>query len=538
MKTIINNLSIRAQLVSLSAVVSIFFVLIYSISIYRLDVAAERLVEARDSSFSTINSVYKNELITAYNIRLLFSKAAQREEFYDQFNRGLNDWARSVKDKYSEDKSRETQDRLDNFERYYNHVSKLGQITYRFQNGALSEEAYDEYFNQADDLAFELIDSLNDFIEQVNFSIDEEFADVESDVYRDEIIGAILMAIAAVLSLGLVFIASGYLSLPIKEVDTKLNLMADGDFRVRTNVKGKNEIGSLASSINQVSESVGSVVRELNDNGERVAASASELSSVMQHSKKNMEQEKAQFDQISVAVTELSNTSQEVNSNAQMAEEASRLAISNITLGQEHVNRSQSVGEDMSLAIQEASVKVEKLNEYSQSISNVIEVIDNISGQTNLLALNAAIEAARAGDQGRGFAVVADEVRSLAVRTQESTSEIYEAVEYLQSQSVEVSQLMEQNVELIDHNRTITEEVRSAFGQISEAVENISTLNALVNTASSEQADVTQEIAQSLGQLNDIVSLNLAGSVQSNVAAEELAEMAENQKNTLSRFSA
>ncbi|EJT1895267.1 methyl-accepting chemotaxis protein [Vibrio alginolyticus] len=538
MKTIINNLSIRAQLVSLSAVVSIFFVLIYSISIYRLDVAAERLVEARDSSFSTINSVYKNELITAYNIRLLFSKAAQREEFYDQFNRGLNDWARSIKDKYSEDKSRETQDRLDNFERYYNHVSKLGQITYRFQNGALSEEAYDEYFNQADDLAFELIDSLNDFIEQVNFSIDEEFADVESDVYRDEIIGAILMAIAAVLSLGLVFIASGYLSLPIKEVDTKLNLMADGDFRVRTNVKGKNEIGSLASSINQVSESVGSVVRELNDNGERVAASASELSSVMQHSKKNMEQEKAQFDQISVAVTELSNTSQEVNSNAQMAEEASRLAMSNITLGQEHVNRSQSVGEDMSLAIQEASVKVEKLNEYSQSISNVIEVIDNISGQTNLLALNAAIEAARAGDQGRGFAVVADEVRSLAVRTQESTSEIYEAVEYLQSQSVEVSQLMEQNVELIDHNHTITEEVRSAFGQISEAVENISTLNALVNTASSEQADVTQEIAQSLGQLNDIVSLNLAGSVQSNVAAEELAEMAENQKNTLSRFSA
>ncbi|EJG0025825.1 methyl-accepting chemotaxis protein [Vibrio alginolyticus] len=538
MKTIINNLSIRAQLVSLSAVVSIFFVLIYSISIYRLDVAAERLVEARDSSFSTINSVYKNELITAYNIRLLFSKAAQREEFYDQFNRGLNDWARSIKDKYSEDKSRETQDRLDNFERYYNHVSKLGQITYRFQNGALSEEAYDEYFNQADDLAFELIDSLNDFIEQVNFSIDEEFADVESDVYRDEIIGAILMAIAAVLSLGLVFIASGYLSLPIKEVDTKLNLMADGDFRVRTNVKGKNEIGSLASSINQVSESVGSVVRELNDNGERVAASASELSSVMQHSKKNMEQEKAQFDQISVAVTELSNTSQEVNSNAQMAEEASRLAMSNITLGQEHVNRSQSVGEDMSLAIQEASVKVEKLNEYSQSISNVIEVIDNISGQTNLLTLNAAIEAARAGDQGRGFAVVADEVRSLAVRTQESTSEIYEAVEYLQSQSVEVSQLMEQNVELIDHNHTITEEVRSAFGQISEAVENISTLNALVNTASSEQADVTQEIAQSLGQLNDIVSLNLAGSVQSNVAAEELAEMAENQKNTLSRFSA
>ena len=203
------------------------------------------------------------------------------------------------------------------------------------------------------------------------------------------------------------------------------------------------------------------------------------------------------------AVSNMASTIHEVSGSATQAAQAARDANSEAGSGQQVVNAVISAINSLAGEVERAASAIQKLEQDSESIGAILEVIRGIADQTNLLALNAAIEAARAGEQGRGFAVVADEVRTLAQRTQEATQEINDMIERLQEGASNAVKVMAEGRKQAELSVEQASKAGDSLKAITSAIGSISEMNDQIATAVAEQTGFTDQISSRLAEVSE-----------------------------------
>jgi len=179
---------------------------------------------------------------------------------------------------------------------------------------------------------------------------------------------------------------------------------------------------------------------------------------------------------------------------------------------------------------------IQSLEQQSNEISAIVNVIKEIADQTNLLALNAAIEAARAGEQGRGFAVVADEVRKLAERTSKSTQEIGTMIDKIQNGTREAVTNIESGVTTGISGVALANKAGESITQIKAEAANLAQVVSDISDALKEQSIASNDVAKNVEKIAQMTEENNTAALQSANSANYLEKLASSLHVSISHF--
>lgn len=370
---------------------------------------------------------------------------------------------------------------------------------------------------------------------------------------------------AVILSIILGTLMGRYVGNPLKQIASRLTAVAQGDLTgelLKNN--RKDEIGELTESMNMMQEDLQAVIRSVSNAAERVSSASEELTQSSLEVREGSEQIASTMQELSSGsetqahtVSTLSEKMEvflqriaDANEKTENVSEESITVIEKTDEGYKMMEQALNQMMKIDTNVNDAVKKVSSLEQRSNQVSKLVDVIQDIAEQTNLLALNAAIEAARAGEHGSGFAVVADEVRKLAENVSDSVREITTIIQGIQSDTKEVVGALESGYSEVNTGTVQMAQtgqnfnvINDAIKQMVEKIEYVSTTlsdvtneSVLINTSIEEIASVAQESAAGIEETAASSEQSASSMNEISSSANTLAELAESLRKEVSHF--
>jgi methyl-accepting chemotaxis protein len=348
-----------------------------------------------------------------------------------------------------------------------------------------------------------------------------------------------LALLALVTGIGLVLLARSFrrrLLQPIARMTEIARRLAGGDLTHRIDLNREDEVGLMALAMNEATGSLQDAMGEVATQADELTRYAERLHRI---SSDIVAESATAATRSQDVLTDARDVTSAVGTVAD-GTDAVRASVSGVFA---HASEASKVADNAVAVAERVARTVDRLDNSSLQISDVLKVIAGIADQTNLLALNATIEAARAGAAGKGFAIVASEVKELARETGSATDRINTTIASLRADATDAVGAIAEIQTIISAISSIQSEIgrddlaiSSIQSEIVTAVEDQQTTTRQISEGAANAATSSGAITEHIATVAQVADTKTAGAIQAREAAEQLATMASRLHDLLGRF--
>ncbi|MEH7224663.1 methyl-accepting chemotaxis protein [Bacillus sp. JJ1566] len=447
--------------------------------------------------------------------------------------------------KLSAMKIKEVEELLRETKKWRDMIKEYVFIPYESGNAELAKHNLQTHIQPA---ARSLMDQVENLSNQRERQIVQAGEDVVNYGEKANIVGLVVSVVAIILGTIISIVTSEVISRPVKHVAYRMKAISNGELQAEPiKTKLKDEIGQLVTAVNGMNENLRGMVKQMAVVSDNVTGQSEELTQYADEVMAGSQQIAVTMEELSrgsedqatsstILIEKMSDFSQEIMQVAVKGDDIKDHSQGMLTLtndGNAYMETSIQQMNSIHEKMKQSHAMVVGLDNKTNEITKLVNVIQEIAGQTNLLALNAAIEAARAGEHGKGFAVVADEVRKLAEQVGKSVSEITLIVKDIQIESKQVVQSLDDGYQSVEEGTAQIQTTGKTFNELKQKIADIGTQIEAMSGSLYGVLDDTREISGAIEGIAAVAEESAAGveevsatAQQSSSSMEEVAKSA------------
>ncbi|WNS81498.1 methyl-accepting chemotaxis protein [Domibacillus sp. DTU_2020_1001157_1_SI_ALB_TIR_016] len=322
----------------------------------------------------------------------------------------------------------------------------------------------------------------------------------------------LLTGLILVLSLLVIFLVTHYLTKPLKRLTKEVERVKGGDLSSNIKPSSRDEFGVLTEAFQGMVHDLKKVIGGINDSTDQlvktsggllkdareISEGSRKVTASMQQIASGTDIQRKRAEEGAGVMSELSQGIQHAAASSSVVSERASLTLAEAESGFQKVTNVVEQMHNINESVGQSSEAIKQLEQQSVEVTDILQVIQDISSQTNLLALNAAIEAARAEEHGKGFAVVAEEVRKLAEQSAQSAKKVSLLITNMNKDTNRSVDRMNVVVENVQSGILLVREAGEAFERILSSIEEIARQIEEVSSVSEEMSASSEEIAASV----------------------------------------